>query len=191
MSHHVYFKHSRDIYMVNRMLVKNLQIIADLMYYFSFQEPAVPPTKTCVMGSAKVSSLSCMISFLFKLCCWHCQRSLSDAKLSAVHPSVSLSSTFFQIKAFLSLIKKNWLNNHYFIKNVVAVAAYNRLASRSQAKFHTMKLSPLVRPCAAAPAHHIRPSITSIFASHVNGCESNHALYQWPSQAFIEYEERR
>ena len=41
---------------------------------------------------------------------------------------------------------------HFFIKNVVAVAAYSRLASRSQAKFHTKKLSPLVRPCAAAPA---------------------------------------
>ena len=39
-----------------------------------------------------------------------------------------------------------------FIKNVVAVAAYIRLASRSQAKFHTKKLSPLVRPCTAAPA---------------------------------------
>ena len=38
-----------------------------------------------------------------------------------------------------------------FIKNVVAVAAYSRLASRSQAKFHTKKLSLLVRPCAAAP----------------------------------------
>ena len=41
---------------------------------------------------------------------------------------------------------------HVFIKNVVAVAAYSRLASRSQAKFHTKKLSPLARPCAAAPA---------------------------------------
>ena len=40
----------------------------------------------------------------------------------------------------------------HFIKNVVAVAAYSRLASLSQAKFHTKKLSPLVRPCAAAPA---------------------------------------
>ena len=43
------------------------------------------------------------------------------------------------------------------------MAAYSRLASRSQAKFHTMKLSPLVGPCAAAPAqteHHIRPSFT-------------------------------
>ena len=40
----------------------------------------------------------------------------------------------------------------FFIKNVVAVAAYSRLASRSQAKFHTMKLSPLRDPCAAAPA---------------------------------------
>ena len=44
------------------------------------------------------------------------------------------------------------------------------------------------RTCAE---HHIRPSITSIFASLVNGRESNHLLYQWPSQAFIEHEERR
>ena len=39
-----------------------------------------------------------------------------------------------------------------FIKNVVAVAAYSRLASRSQAKFQTMKLSHLSAPCAATPA---------------------------------------
>ena len=31
--------------------------------------------------------------------------------------------------------------------------------------------------------HHIRLSFTSIFASLVNGRESNHSLYQWPSQA--------
>ena len=51
--------------------------------------------------------------------------------------------------------------NMLFIKNVVAVAAYSRLASRSQAKFHTKKLSPLVRPCAAAPAQ----STTSAYRS--------------------------
>ena len=44
---------------------------------------------------------------------------------------------------------------YVFIKNVVAVAAYSRLASRSQAKFHTKKLSPLVRPCAAAPGQNV------------------------------------
>ena len=38
------------------------------------------------------------------------------------------------------------------VRNGVAVAAYSRLASQSQAKFHTKKMSPLVRPCAAAPA---------------------------------------
>ena len=38
------------------------------------------------------------------------------------------------------------------VRNVVAVAAYSGLASRSQAVFHTKKLSPLLRPCAAAPA---------------------------------------
>ena len=37
------------------------------------------------------------------------------------------------------------------------------------------------RTCAE---HHIRLSFTSIFASLVNGRESNHSLYQWPSQAF-------
>ena len=39
-----------------------------------------------------------------------------------------------------------------FIKNVIAVAAYSRLGSWSQAKFQTMKLSPLSAPRAAAPA---------------------------------------
>ena len=44
------------------------------------------------------------------------------------------------------------VNTLNFIKNVVAVAAYSRLASRSQAKFQTMKLSPLSALRAAAPA---------------------------------------
>ena len=44
------------------------------------------------------------------------------------------------------------------------------------------------RTCAE---NHIRPSFTSIFASLVNGRESNHALSQWPSQVFIVHEERR
>ena len=47
-----------------------------------------------------------------------------------------------------------FINVTIFIKNVVAVAAYSRLASRSQVKFQTMKLSPL-------------------FASLVFGCESD------------------
>ena len=53
-----------------------------------------------------------------------------------------------------SIIRKSGFNTvkRVFIKNVVAVAAYSRLASRSQAKFQTMKLSPLSTPCAAAPA---------------------------------------
>ena len=38
------------------------------------------------------------------------------------------------------------------VRNGVAVAAYSRLASRSQAKFQTMKLSPLSALPAAAPA---------------------------------------
>ena len=70
-----------------------------------------------------------------------------------------------------------------FIKNVVAVAAYSRLASRSEAKFHTKKLSPLVRPCAAAPAQSTTSTHRSLQFSLVNGRESNHSLNQWPSQA--------
>ena len=47
----------------------------------------------------------------------------------------------------------DWLiDRQLFIKNVVAVAAYSRLASRSQAKFQTMKLSPLSALRAATPA---------------------------------------
>ena len=56
------------------------------------------------------------------------------------------------------LLLRNFVNilsepqTYIFIKNVVAVAAYSWLASRSQAKFQTMKLSPLSAPCAATPA---------------------------------------
>ena len=53
---------------------------------------------------------------------------------------------------FLMTTGKIWELLVIFIKNVVAVAAYSRLASRSQAKFQTMKLSPLSAPRAAAPA---------------------------------------
>ena len=48
---------------------------------------------------------------------------------------------------------------------VVAVAAYSQLASRSQAKLHTKKLSPLVHPCAAAPAQSTRPAHRSLWFS--------------------------
>ena len=58
------------------------------------------------------------------------------------------------------------LSLNIFIKNVVAVAAYSRLASRSQAKFHTKKLSPLVRPCAAAPAQSTTSAHRSLRFSH-------------------------
>ena len=96
-----------------------------------------------------------------------------------------ITTLFYSKNAFPLSILPRFFLIHIFIKNVVAVAAYSRLASRSQAKFHTKKLSPLVRPCAAAPAQSTTspPSFTSIFASLVNGRESNHSLNQWPSQA--------
>ena len=58
------------------------------------------------------------------------------------------------IKRLLSQWCKKYLIISWYlhVRNGVAVAAYSRLASRSQAKFYTKKLSPLVCPCAAAPA---------------------------------------
>ena len=74
--------------------------------------------------------------------------------------AVALDLPLIYADIFLCLVK--WIQQDrlisillllsFFIKNVVAVAAYSRLASRSQAQFHTMKLSPLHSPCAAAPA---------------------------------------
>ena len=85
----------------------------------------------------------------------------------------------------INLCKTSWPIILFFIKNVVAVAAYSRLASRSQAEFshkefESPRMSFRSRTCTE---HHIRPSFTSIFASLVSGRESYHSLNQWPSQA--------
>ena len=60
-----------------------------------------------------------------------------------------LASTWFQPSVILKIWFTRWC---IFIKNVVAVAAYSRLASWSQAKFQTIKLSPLPLRCTSAPA---------------------------------------
>ena len=61
------------------------------------------------------------------------------------------------------------------VRNGVAVAAYSRLASRSQAKFHTKKFSPLVRPCAAAPAQSTTSTHLSLdFRSGAGGWVPGH-----------------
>ena len=75
-----------------------------------------------------------------------------------------------------------------FIRNVVAVAAYSRLTSRSQAKFQTMKLSPLSAPLRilTCAEHCIHLSFTSLFASLVYGCESDTHCPSGLSQAFFE-----
>ena len=62
------------------------------------------------------------------------------------------------------------------------MAAYSRLASRSQAKFQTMKLNPLSAPCASAPAQSTVSTCRSLRFSLVFGCLSEQALSQWPSQ---------
>ena len=97
-----------------------------------------------------------MCSFLlnntqsFSMC--HINLRSINANLSAFECYLDMLQMDFSVIAIIETC---------FIKNVVAVAAYSRLASRSQAKFHTKKLSPLVRPCAAAPAQ----STTSAYRS--------------------------
>ena len=64
--------------------------------------------------------------------------------------------------------------------NGVAVAAYSRLASRSQAKFHTKKLSPLVRPCAAAPAQSTTSAYRSLDFRRATSSQRGRWVGSWP-----------
>ena len=64
--------------------------------------------------------------------------------------------------------------------NGVAVAAYSRLASRSQAKFHTKKLSPLVRPCAAAPAQSTTSAYRSLDFRQATSSQRGRWVGSWP-----------
>ena len=57
--------------------------------------------------------------------------------------------TYLALPLYQNYLVVNW---YLHVRNGVTVAAYSRLTSRSQAKFHIMKLSPLVGPWAAAPA---------------------------------------
>ena len=64
--------------------------------------------------------------------------------------------------------------------NGVAVAAYSRLASRTQVKFHTMKLSPLVRPCAAAPAQSTTSAHRSLDFRRATSSQRGRWVGSWP-----------
>ena len=64
--------------------------------------------------------------------------------------------------------------------NGVAVAAYSRLASRSQAKFHTKKLSALVRPCAAAPAQSTTSAYRSLDFRRATSSQRGRWVGSWP-----------
>ena len=66
------------------------------------------------------------------------------------------------------------------VRNGVAVAAYSRLASRSQAKFHTMKLSSLVRPCAAAPAQSTTSAYRSLDFRRATSSQRGRWVGSWP-----------
>ena len=60
------------------------------------------------------------------------------------------------------------------------MAAYSRLASRSQAKFHTKKLSPLVRPCAAAPAQSTTSAYRSLDFRQATSSQRGRWVGSWP-----------
>ena len=64
--------------------------------------------------------------------------------------------------------------------NRVAVAAYSRLASRSQAKFQTMKLSPLSAPCAAAPAQSTVSTCRSLGFRRATSSQRGRWVGSWP-----------
>ena len=66
------------------------------------------------------------------------------------------------------------------VRNGVAVAAYSRLASRSQAKFHTLKLSPLIRPCAAAPAQSTTSAYRSLDFRRATSSQRGRWVGSWP-----------
>ena len=69
---------------------------------------------------------------------------------------------------YQNFIHENYLIISWYLHvwNGVAVAAYSRLASRSQAKFQTMKLSPLSAPRAAAPAQSTVSACRSLDFGH-------------------------
>ena len=60
------------------------------------------------------------------------------------------------------------------------MAAYSRLASRSQAKFHTKKLSPLVHPCAAAPAQSTTSAHRSLDFRRATSSPRGRWVGSWP-----------
>ena len=77
--------------------------------------------------------------------------------------------------------KKHLIISWYLhVRNGVAVVAYSRLASRSQAKFHIKKLSPLVGPCAAAPAQSTTSAHRSLDFRRVTSSQRGRWVGSWP-----------
>ena len=85
-----------------------------------------------------------------------------------------LKATSDDVKNYLII---NW---YLHVRNGVAVAAYSRLASRSQAKFHTMKLSPLHGPCAAAPAQSTTYPNRSLDFCRATSSQRGRWVGSWP-----------
>ena len=84
--------------------------------------------------------------------------------------------------------KHNHSNYQYYliiswylcVWNRVAVAAYSRLASQSQVKFQTMKLSSLSAPCAAAPAQSTVSTCRSLGFCRATSSQWGWWLGSWP-----------
>ena len=129
-----------------------------------------------------LTQIKCHFPHRVNMAPWHART--AEKKTHAWLSGRGCHSFFFKLYTFC----KNIIKIKVFIKNVVAVAAYSRLASWSQAYFQTMKLSPLSTPLRIRSwaEHCIHLSFTSIFASLVYECESDMHCPSGLSQAFFE-----
>ena len=107
-------------------------------------------------------------------CCLYSAKPLSEPML--VYCQVDLQN-IFQWNVNQKYLIISW---YLHVWNGVAVAAYSRLASRSQAKFHTKKLSPLVRPCAAAPAQSTTSAYRSLDFRRATSSQWGRWVGSWP-----------
>ena len=60
------------------------------------------------------------------------------------------------------------------------MVAYSQLASQSQAKFHTIKLSPLVGLCAALPAQRTTSANCSLDFRRATSSQRGRWVGSWP-----------
>ena len=120
-----------------------------------------------VMKGAPGNSVSAEIADIFRIN-YYIDNLATDFSL------IAITETWLKEENYLII---SW---YLHVRNGVAVAAYSRLASRSQAKFHIMKLSPLVRPCAAAPAQSTTSTYRSLDFRRATSSQQGRWVGSWP-----------